>query len=556
MGAAQSCDTIVVTDDTCYLEDFTAFPECWDLIPSSNPWVYNGVYLSSDYSYNECSSDAITPVFDISAVTTPYLRFAYRKHNNGGGYVSPGDYLTISYLNVIGSDTAWVPIVTFTSHLGDWRYDSVALPADMSRIRLKFTCITRNPSYGICIDNIMIYNNIGNPFIPVDPSLSTKSVTELTEHSATMHATTWNPYYIPITHLGFAWKSASDSIYTIIFSDTTPIRELSYSPAYTLEGLDESETYNYRAFITYNDTTVFGDVMTFTTFPTVITGPVTGVTNHLATMHATASISNPYDTLITTMGFEWKVSTDSIYTIANIDTLVGQSVPYSMEYTLTDLVENTEYACRAFITYNDITVFGNEMTFTTYGCDAPTGLHSTDVGLDFIVLEWDDNTNVNTWQVWVFSYGGITYQDEMWITETNIDTFHYIFIYEPYYGHSALYYKFAVHSDCGDGVWGAWSDTITVATPYVGIEEQLQNAVTLYPNPATSYVNVRVDGDVDVTGMDIYDVYGKVVRIIARANHYSPLQTTRIDISNLSAGMYFIRINTDHGLVIKPFVKQ
>ena len=48
MGAAQSCDTIVVTDDTCYLEDFTAFPECWDLIPSSNPWVYNGVYLSSD----------------------------------------------------------------------------------------------------------------------------------------------------------------------------------------------------------------------------------------------------------------------------------------------------------------------------------------------------------------------------------------------------------------------------------------------------------------------------------------------------------------------------
>ena len=49
------------------------------------------------------------------------------------------------------------------------------------------------------------------------------------------------------------------------------------------------------------------------------------------------------------------------------------------------------------------------------------------------------------------------------------------------------------------------------------------------------------------------DVYGKVVRTVVGANNYSPLQ---INVSGLAAGMYFVRVTTDKGVVTKPFVKR
>ena len=116
-----------------------------------------------------------------------------------------------------------------------------------------------------------------------------------------------------------------------------------------------------------------------------------------------------------------------------------------------------------------------------------------------------------------------------------------------------MYYDFSVRADCGDSTWSSWSDRITVATPYVGIEERLQKAVTLYPNPATSYVDVRVDGDVNVTGMEVYDVFGKIVR---RADVCNTSLQGRIDVSNLSNGIYFVRVKTDCGNVSKKFVKH
>jgi hypothetical protein len=53
----------------------------------------------------------------------------------------------------------------------------------------------------------------------------------------------------------------------------------------------------------------------------------------------------------------------------------------------------------------------------------------------------------------------------------------------------------------------------------------------------------------------VLDVYGKVVRTVVGANNYSSLQT-RINILDLAAGIYFVRMVTDKGMVTKPFVKN
>ena len=57
----------------------------------------------------------------------------------------------------------------------------------------------------------------------------------------------------------------------------------------------------------------------------------------------------------------------------------------------------------------------------------------------------------------------------------------------------------------------------------------------------------------EVTDMEMYDVYGKVVRIVKTLRATS-LQ--EINVHDLAPGLYFIRLTTNQGVVTKPFVKK
>ena len=57
----------------------------------------------------------------------------------------------------------------------------------------------------------------------------------------------------------------------------------------------------------------------------------------------------------------------------------------------------------------------------------------------------------------------------------------------------------------------------------------------------------------EVTDMEMYDVYGKVVRIVETLRATS-LQ--EINVHDLAPGLYFIRLTTNQCVVTKPFVKK
>jgi hypothetical protein len=84
----------------------------------------------------------------------------------------------------------------------------------------------------------------------------------------------------------------------------------------------------------------------------------------------------------------------------------------------------------------------------------------------------------------------------------------------------------------------------------VGIENWLLNSISLYPNPAKEYIDVRVD-KLHVTGMEVYDVYGKLINTVSVIDN-----PTRINVSGLASGMYFVRVTTEQGVVTKSFVKK
>lgn len=79
--------------------------------------------------------------------------------------------------------------------------------------------------------------------------------------------------------------------------------------------------------------------------------------------------------------------------------------------------------------------------------------------------------------------------------------------------------------------------------------------IVLYPNPTRDFVNVLVtDENVHISGIELYDIYGKVVRTVVGAN--DDTSTYRINLSGLAAGIYIARVRTETGIIDLRFVKQ
>lgn len=86
-----------------------------------------------------------------------------------------------------------------------------------------------------------------------------------------------------------------------------------------------------------------------------------------------------------------------------------------------------------------------------------------------------------------------------------------------------------------------------------GIEEiDLDAAVLLFPNPATSHIEIRLSNDLLINStLDIYDVYGRKIATQMMNN-----TSAKVDISGYSTGMYLVRISNDNGVVVKNFIKK
>jgi len=282
--------------------------------------------------------------------------------------------------------------------------------------------------------------------------------------------------------------------------------------------------------------TINTDLTPVVTNPTVATNAAENITPTSATLNAT--ITNPDNVIVTAKGFEWKATNGGTYT-----SVAGTGTGNTFTANLTNLTPNTSYTYKAFITFNGTTVEGSEMTFTTLEqgvepCDIPTGLNATDVQGESITITWDNNASVSSWNIQYRPTGG---QLSTASSTTNSYTITGLT--------SGTTYQIQVQANCGDGNLSDWSSAINVTT--TGITNWLENSVTLFPNPAKEYVDIRIDGDLNVKMMEVYDVYGKLVNTVNVIDN-----PTRINVSSLANGMYFVRVTTEAGAVTKTFVKK
>jgi len=86
--------------------------------------------------------------------------------------------------------------------------------------------------------------------------------------------------------------------------------------------------------------------------------------------------------------------------------------------------------------------------------------------------------------------------------------------------------------------------TITSEEPPAGIDGVGQPDVSIYPNPATSEINIHAEGFLN---LEVYDEAG---RRVMGADH------TVVDISSLAAGIYTVNVRTDRGTSVQKLVKK
>lgn len=319
------------------------------------------------------------------------------------------------------------------------------------------------------------------------------------------------------------------------------------------EGLTPSTTYYVRvkAICSTNSQSDWSEMVTFTTAgsetpveePVVITNIAMDITATSATLNG--ALLSLGDQPILARGFEWKVSNDGTYQIVYFD-----GIDPIFDYHLENLTPSTNYTFRAFATTAINTYYGNERNFNTLEqpaiCEMPTNLAATDTANESITISWTDNAGATSWTVRHRKSG------EDWISTTVTNN---PYTLENLTGHTQ--YEIQVRALCDDGLISEWTPSIFVTTTNVGIPEYLFKSIVLYPNPTNDFINVECrmnNEEYSISDIQLIDVYGKVVRTVE--TRCSTSLPTRINVSDLAAGMYFVRVTTDQGAVTKSFVKK
>tara|TARA_B100000809_G_scaffold264550_1_gene320695 strand:+ start:618 stop:1739 length:1122 start_codon:yes stop_codon:yes gene_type:complete len=85
----------------------------------------------------------------------------------------------------------------------------------------------------------------------------------------------------------------------------------------------------------------------------------------------------------------------------------------------------------------------------------------------------------------------------------------------------------------------------------LGINEQ-ELAIGLYPNPTNDSINIVNTSEIELEGIKIYDMYGRLIRKIAITNN----NTQNINLSELSTGVYMLHIYNDQLNTVKRVIKN
>ena len=95
-------------------------------------------------------------------------------------------------------------------------------------------------------------------------------------------------------------------------------------------------------------------------------------------------------------------------------------------------------------------------------------------------------------------------------------------------------------------------DDISVVTETAGLSKATAPKFSVYPNPATTIVNITNSSNALVNSISVTDLNGRTVK----SSLFAGIANVQVNIADLSAGMYMLNITSDQGTVTKKIVKN
>jgi len=115
--------------------------------------------------------------------------------------------------------------------------------------------------------------------------------------------------------------------------------------------------------------------------------------------------------------------------------------------------------------------------------------------------------------------------------------------------------KFYVAALAADGTGGTGGDqTVTASTGnfnVLGLSKEVQLDFAMYPNPSSDYVTVQLPSGSSKADISVFDLAGRLMRsstITSSAN--------KINVQDLSTGMYVLKIESEGKIGSKQFIKN
>ena len=82
------------------------------------------------------------------------------------------------------------------------------------------------------------------------------------------------------------------------------------------------------------------------------------------------------------------------------------------------------------------------------------------------------------------------------------------------------------------------------------VEDITENNISIYPNPAND--RLYIEAESEIVGITVYDIYGRH-QVTETPSHRD---MTSVNVSGLKTGIYFVKINTNQGEIVKRFIKK
>ena len=541
-----TAQTVCAPQALPYLENFDAIttnatyqtegvlPDCWHGFSTFGyaAWQPHVVSRLASTSYAFASSEPNTLL--MQAYPTDSTLVALPEFNE------PFDNISIAFAKRMGTaDATYVRLeVGYTTDAYDMAsfvpVANIVPVTTMTRDSVSFQNVTNVPAgariafkwvntyptsttlaYRCCVDDIAV-----RPIVVCDQPTNL-AYSNLTSNSASI---SWSPNGASQWEVNYKPQSAA----------TWQTMNVS-APNCVLSNLTDQTDYEVRvrALCGNNMSSTWSSTLTFTTPHADACLTPTGLT---ASTITTSSVELSWDA---NNAVSWILQ----YRKTSETTWSQQSVATN-HYTLSNLDPETEYkvTVKAVCGDNASSDWSAELTFTTEalpaGCPEPSNLAATNMTKNSVVLDWTENGHATSWTV--------NYKEanaNQWSTVIANAHPYTLTDLQPETNYSAY-----VVANCEDGQSGP-SNMVQFTTLPDGINDYEQT-ISLYPNPNSGQFTINNE-QLIINRVQVYDVYGKLLKTVeVNAN------TVELDVRELSAGMYFVRISTEKGVVTKSFVKK